>query len=106
MTTPTTDGLFTYHRDADGCDETWDVCYPDGSHLVSIHFWERADETEAEAKMIVDALNAHDRSCYWFRALNNAEFFLRPRARRPWASRTLRTLHRRLLDAIGGAGRG
>ena len=55
----TTQGLFTYHRDTDGCDETWDICYPDGSLLVSIHFWEKADETEAEARLIVAALNAY-----------------------------------------------
>ena len=59
------------------------------------------DETEAEARMIVDALNARGQACFWFRALNNAEFYLRPRARRPWASRRLKALHRRLLNAIG-----
>jgi hypothetical protein len=53
------DGKFSYNRGTDGCDSTWDISYPDGTHLVSIHFWERADETEAEAKMIVDALNAY-----------------------------------------------
>lgn len=52
---------FTYHRGTDGCDETWDICYPDGSLLVSIHFWERAAETEAEAQLIVHRLNHHER---------------------------------------------
>lgn len=52
---------FTYHRGSDGCDETWDIRYPDGTHLTSIPFWERADETEAEADLIVDAPNAFTR---------------------------------------------
>ena len=49
---------FTCSRDSDGCDETWDIRCSDGTHLTCIHFWERADDTEAEAKRIVDALNA------------------------------------------------
>ena len=57
-TTEPKPGCFTYRRDSDGCDETWDIRNPDGTHLTSIHFWERADETEAEAKLIVDAPNA------------------------------------------------
>ena len=49
---------FTYERSTDGCDETFDVLYPDGSHLVSIPFWEEAQRAESEAAMIVEALNA------------------------------------------------
>ncbi len=58
----TPQGRFTYSRGTDGVDSTWDISYPDGSHLVSIHFWEKADETEAEAKLIVNALNAYQRN--------------------------------------------
>jgi hypothetical protein len=55
----TRSGPYTYHRDKDGCDETWDICGPpDNRRLVSIHFWDGAEETEADAKLIVAALNA------------------------------------------------
>ncbi|WP_020472295.1 hypothetical protein [Zavarzinella formosa] len=49
---------FTYERSTDGCDETFAVLYPDGSHLVSIPFWEEVGRAESEATMIVKALNA------------------------------------------------
>lgn len=52
-------GKFTYQRGTDGCDETWDICYPDGSHLVSIHFWEARERAEAEAQLITNALNRY-----------------------------------------------
>jgi len=35
----------SYCRGMNGCDATWDICYPDGSFLVSIHFWDRAAES-------------------------------------------------------------
>jgi hypothetical protein len=50
---------FTYQRDKDGCDSTWDIRYPDGSYLVSIPFWDAVQETEAEARLIVNALNRY-----------------------------------------------
>jgi hypothetical protein len=51
-------GPYTYHRDKDGCNEVWVISEPGGRPLVSIPFWDRADETEADAKLIVAALNA------------------------------------------------
>jgi hypothetical protein len=51
---------YTYQRGTDGCDETFDISYPDGTHLVSIHFWEEVERAEREARLIVHALNSHN----------------------------------------------
>lgn len=53
---------FFYYRSEDGVDETWDIRYPSGEHLVSIHFWEKEKETQAEAELIVRALNHYIRT--------------------------------------------
>ena len=56
MTTKPT--AYRYERGTDGTDETFDILKPDGSHLVSVHFWEAEAEAEADARLITDALNA------------------------------------------------
>lgn len=56
---------YTYSRDRDGVDSTWNIYNPEGEYVVSIHFWEEADGTdgieaavtEERAKLIVDTLN-------------------------------------------------
>lgn len=50
---------YTYQRSTDGCDETFDILTPEGGHLVSVHFWDAVVEAEADAKLIVNALNAY-----------------------------------------------
>ncbi|MHC5537543.1 hypothetical protein ACYOEI_04850 [Singulisphaera rosea] len=50
---------YTYSRGTDGCDKTFDILDGDGEMLVAIHFWERETEAEADAKLIVNALNAY-----------------------------------------------
>ena len=50
---------YTYVRGTDGCDRTFDILDCDGGFLVSIHYWEREAGAEADAKLIVDALNAY-----------------------------------------------
>ena len=49
---------YTYQRFTDGTDETFDVLNPDGSHFVSIPFWDHPPSAEHAAKLIVDALNS------------------------------------------------
>jgi len=50
---------YTYYNSTQGCDETFEVCKDDGTHIASIHFWEQRAEAEANAKLVVDALNAY-----------------------------------------------
>lgn len=50
---------YTYSRGTDGCDKTFDIYDGNDDLLVSVHFWEREAEAEAEAKLIVNALNAY-----------------------------------------------
>jgi hypothetical protein len=47
-------------RRRDGCDETWDSDSPDGKPLVCIPFWDRAEQSEADAALIVHRLNRSD----------------------------------------------
>jgi hypothetical protein len=53
---------YTYHRDADGVDETFDIVDATGQRLVSVPFWHEAEQSEATARLIVDALNAYTKS--------------------------------------------
>lgn len=57
---------FTYVRDVDGCDDTFDVYGPDGAVVTSIPFWDEpgtdlAIRAEAHARAAVDALNGGTR---------------------------------------------
>jgi hypothetical protein len=51
--------LYYYVRGKDGVDETWNVCGPDGKVLASFPFWDDEEGTEAQAKVVVNALNAY-----------------------------------------------
>lgn len=56
---------YTYHRDKDGVDDTFDIMTPNGKHLVSVRFWDEPDmpenlaRAEAKARLITFALNAY-----------------------------------------------
>jgi len=41
---------FTLHRDADGCDETFDVRNAQGETVASVPFWDDAAQAEATAR--------------------------------------------------------
>lgn len=55
---------YTYHRDRDGCFDTWEIDDPDGRPLAFVRFWDSVDgeedETESAARRIVRRLNGHD----------------------------------------------
>jgi hypothetical protein len=48
---------YTYHRGAEGVDDTFDIVDAEGKHLVSVPFWHEIEQAEAAAGLIVDALN-------------------------------------------------
>jgi hypothetical protein len=49
---------YTYSRERDGPDETFDIRTPDGELLASVHLWDASEFAEAKAALIVNALNA------------------------------------------------
>ena len=58
---------YTYHRDTDGCADTFTITTQDRKYIAHVAFWDEPDTTEASAaeaaaKMIVEALNALARS--------------------------------------------
>ncbi|MHC5536704.1 hypothetical protein ACYOEI_00335 [Singulisphaera rosea] len=55
---------YTYYRNSDGCDDTFDIIDADGKNLTSVHFWDEptglaARKAMADATLIVNALNAY-----------------------------------------------
>ncbi len=62
--------------------------------------WLDADQLQADADLIVEALNVHRKAARWGRALGAAEVYLRLPAMSPIASPELRKMHRRLLNAL------
>ena len=59
----TTSGPYRYTRSKDGCDEVFDVVNERGEIIVSVHFWEAVEASEAKARLIVGALNAYSEQC-------------------------------------------
>jgi hypothetical protein len=55
---------YTYRRESDGTDETFDIRTPDGELLTSVPFWDAGEQAEANAQLIVDALNAYKPSLF------------------------------------------
>ena len=57
---------YTYHRDSDGCADTFTITTQDRKYIAHVAFWDEPDtteavEAEAAAKLIVEALNAYRR---------------------------------------------
>lgn len=57
---PLPPGPYAYHRDADGCDDTFDITDARGKHLTSVPFWDdpetdHAARAEAIARLFAAA---------------------------------------------------